>query len=68
MQMLRSTPNNTRHLPKWAIAFRREMQMAIGRQLSIECKVPQELPPKLTALLIQEGKEHNPYADIVGTC
>jgi hypothetical protein len=66
--MPRSTPNNTRHLPKWAIAFRREMQMAIGRQLSIECKVPQELPPKLTALLIQKDKEHDPCADIVGTC
>jgi hypothetical protein len=66
--MPRSTPNNIRHLPKWAIAFRREMQMAIGRQLSIECKVPRELPPKLTELLIQKEKEHDPYADIVGTC
>jgi hypothetical protein len=42
--------------------------VAIGRQLSIECKVPQELPPKLTAPLIQKDKEHDPYADIVGTC
>jgi hypothetical protein len=66
--MLRSTLNNTRHLPKWAMALRREMQMAIGRQLSIECKVSQELPPKLTALLTQKDKEHDPYADIVGTC
>ena len=65
--MLRSTPNNTRHLPKWAIAFRREMQMAIGRQLSIECKVPQELPPKYSAP-DPKDKEHDPYADIVGAC
>ena len=65
--MLRSTPD-TQHPRKWAEAFRREMQMAIGRQLRDECELPQELSPELSARLIRKDKEHDPYADIVGTC
>jgi hypothetical protein len=61
--MPRSTPN-TQH-EKWALASRREMLMAIGQQLRAECELPQELPP---ALPIRIDKEHDPYADIVGTC
>jgi hypothetical protein len=30
---------------KWAMGFRREMQTAIGRQLRVECELPQELVP-----------------------
>ena len=65
--MLRSTSNN-QHPRKWAIALRREMQMAIGQQLRDECELPQELPPELSARLIRKDKEHDRYADIVGTC
>ena len=65
--MLRSTSNN-QHPRKWTMALRREMQMAIGQQLPDECKLPQELPPELSARLIRKDKEHDPYADIVGTC
>jgi hypothetical protein len=78
--MLRSTSNN-QHPRKWAIALRREMQMAIGQQLRDECELPQELPPELSACelpqelppelsarLIRKDKEHDRYADIVGTC
>jgi hypothetical protein len=61
--MLRST-SNTR--PKWALALRRESQMAIGQQLGVECELPEELPPELTTPLIRGDREHNPYADIVG--
>ena len=65
--MLRSTPN-TQHPRKWADALRREMQMAIGRQLQDEYELPQEPPTELSARLIRSDKEHDPYADIVGTC
>jgi len=65
--MLRSTSNN-QHPRKWAVALRREMQMAIGQQLRDECELPQELPPELSARLIRKAKERDPYADIVGTC
>ena len=65
-QMLQITPN-TQHPRKWALALRREMQMAVGLQLQVECEPPQE-PPELTAILIRSDKEHDPYADIVGTC
>jgi hypothetical protein len=65
IQMLRST-SNTQHPRKWAMALRREMQMAIGQRLRVEGELPQELPPELSARLIH--KEHDPYADIVGTC
>ena len=65
--MLRSTPN-TQHPRKWADALRREMQMAIGHQLRDEYELPKELPTELPARLISRDKEHDPYADIVGTC
>ena len=42
--------------------------MAIGQQLRIECELPQELPPELSALLAHRDKERDRYADIVGTC
>jgi hypothetical protein len=66
-QMLQITPN-TQHPRKWALALRREMQMAVGLQLQVECEPPQELPHELTAILIRSDKEHDLYADIVGTC
>jgi hypothetical protein len=50
------------------MTLRREMQMAIGQQLRDECELPQELPPELPVRLIRKDKEHDPYADIVGTC
>ena len=65
--MLRST-SNTQRPGKWAAALRREMQMAIGHQLRLEYELPQELPTELSARLIRGDKEHDPYADIVGTC
>ena len=65
--MLRST-SNTQRPGKWAVALRREMQMAIGHQLRLEYELPQELPTELSARLIPSDKEHDPYADIVGTC
>ena len=65
--MLRSTPN-TQHPRKRAPALRREMQMAIGHQLWEEYELPQELPTELSARPISSDKEHDPYADIVGTC
>jgi hypothetical protein len=65
--MLRST-SNTNQPPKWAVALRREMQMAIGHQFRDEYELPQELPIELSARLIRSDKEHDPYADIVGTC
>ena len=39
--------------------------MAIGQQLRAERELPQELP---SALPTRSDKEHDPYADIVGTC
>jgi hypothetical protein len=65
--MLRSTPNS-QPKRKWASALRREMEMGIGKQLRAECELPQELPARLTALPTHNDKEHDPYADIVGTC
>jgi hypothetical protein len=62
--MPRST-TNTQLEREWASALRREMQMAIGEQLRAERELPQELPP---ALPTRSDKEHDPYADIVGTC
>jgi hypothetical protein len=65
---MRQIKPNTQQPRKWALALRREMQMAVGLQLQAECEPPQELPPELTAILIRSDKEHDPYADIVGTC
>jgi hypothetical protein len=65
--MLRSTSDN-QHPHKWALALRREMQMAIGQQLSVECELPQDLPLEPTTPLIRRDRELDPYADIVGTC
>jgi hypothetical protein len=59
--MLQSA-TNSQHPHKWEFALRPEMQMAIGRQLGAEWELP--LPPALTS----RDKEHDPYADIVGTC
>ena len=42
--------------------------MAIGQQLRAEFELPQALPPEPSARLIRKDKEHDPYADIVGTC
>jgi hypothetical protein len=65
--MLQATPN-TQHPRKWALTLRREMQMAIGQQLRVECELPPKLPPKPTSLPIRKDGERDPYADIVGTC
>ena len=65
--MLRSTPD-TQHPLKWADALRREMQMAIGQQLRDKNDLSQELTPELSTPQIRKDKEHDPYADIVGTC
>jgi hypothetical protein len=65
--MLRST-SNTNQPPKWTEALHREMQMAIGQRLRDEYELPRELPDELSARLIRSDKEHDPYADIVGTC
>ncbi len=59
--MLQSA-TNSQHPYKWELALPPEMQMAIGRQLGAEWELP--LPPALTS----RDKEHDPYADIVGTC
>ena len=54
---------------KSALAFRRDMQTAIGRQLRAEFELPQELSPEVAAPLIgPKDRENDPYADIVGTC
>ena len=47
---MRQIKPNTQHPRKWALALRREMQMAVGLQLQVECEPPQELPPELTAI------------------
>jgi hypothetical protein len=67
--MLRST-TDTQHPRKWADALRREMQMAIGQQLRVELELPRKLAPGLGTLFADKDtdKEHDPYADIVGTC
>jgi hypothetical protein len=64
---MRST-SNTQYPRKWALALRREMQMAIGRQLRAEYEEPRELPAKLATLLTRRDRGDDPYADIVGTC
>jgi hypothetical protein len=61
--MPRST-SNTQPERKWALALRREMQMGVGQQLRAEYELPQEL----TALATRSDEEHDPYADVVGTC
>ena len=61
--MLRSRPNN-QHPRKWAMALRREKQMAIGQQIRDD----HELPQRMTADLTPSDTENDPYADIVGTC
>ena len=55
---------NTERPPEWASALRRQMEAPIGWQLRTESKLPQELPPEPT----NRDNEHDPYADIVGTC
>jgi hypothetical protein len=56
--------STSKHRTEWALAMR-----AIGQQLRLECELPQELSPELTALLTTpKGRENDPYADIVGTC
>jgi len=65
---MRRSTSSTSWPAKWALALRQEMQMAIGQQLRIECELPQELPPELSALLAHGDKERDRYADIVGTC
>ena len=65
--MVRST-TDTQHPHKWADGLRREMQIAIAQQLWEEYELPQELPTELSARPISGDKEHDPYADIVGTC
>ena len=59
--MVQST---SQHRAEWALAMR-----AIGQQLRLECDVPREESPELTALRsTAKGRENDPYADIVGTC
>jgi hypothetical protein len=65
--MLRSTPD-TQHPRKWADASCREMRMAIGQQLRDKNELPHELTPELSTRLTRKDKEHDPYADVVGTC
>ena len=60
--------SNTELPTKWALALRRERQVAIGQQLRVECDSPMELPGEVVAPLINSDKEDDPYADIVGTC
>jgi hypothetical protein len=45
------------HSQEWAKDLRREMQTAIGRQLRVECELPQELPPELAILLIRMDEQ-----------
>jgi hypothetical protein len=47
---MRQIKPNTQQPRKWALALRREMQMAVGLQLQVECEPPQELRPELTAI------------------
>src|SRR5262249_35768136 len=61
--MVRST---SQRRTKWALAMRREMQIAIGQQLCLVRELPKELPPELASLLIRKVKEHDPYYDVVG--
>jgi hypothetical protein len=59
---MRRSTHNAEHPRKWA---RREIQVAIGQQLRVVCELPQELPPKLMALLNRSNGERDPYADAV---
>jgi hypothetical protein len=45
--MLRSTSDN-QHPHKSALG--REMQLAIGQQLSVECELPQDLPTRTSSI------------------
>jgi hypothetical protein len=65
--MPRSTPT-THHPHKWAVSSPREMQMAIRQRLEVECELQQEPPMELSTRLTRKDKEHDPYADVVGTC
>ena len=55
-------PTSESKPPKWVLSLCREMQTSIGRQLRIECDLPKELAPDLSALLARLDKE------AVGTC
>jgi hypothetical protein len=46
--------------PKWVLALCRET--SIGHQIQIECKLPDELAPDLSALVARLDEE------VVGTC
>ena len=48
--------------PKWVLALYREMQTSIGHQFQMECKLPDELAPDLSALVARLDEE------VVGTC
>ena len=48
--------------PKWVLALCREMQTSIGHQFQMECKLPDELAPDLSALVARLDEE------VVGTC
>jgi hypothetical protein len=67
--MLRTT-SKTHQPPKWAVVLRREKLIAIGQQLRPELELPRKLPPELGTLLADKNtdREHDPYADIIGTC
>jgi hypothetical protein len=58
--MPRSTLNS--NPPKWVLALYREMQTSIGHQFQMECKLPDELAPDLSALVARLDEE------VVGTC
>jgi len=48
--------------PKWVPALCREMQTSIGHQIQMECKLPDESAPDLSALVARLDEE------VVGTC
>jgi hypothetical protein len=48
--------------PKWVLSLCREMQTSIGYQLRVQCDLPKELAPNLSALVARLDKEP------VGTC
>jgi hypothetical protein len=48
--------------PKWVLALCREMQTSIGRQIQMECKLRDEFPPDLSALVARLDEK------VVGTC
>jgi len=50
------------------IEMRIRAPFTVGQHLRAECELPQELPAQLTALPTRNDDEHDPYADIVGTC